>query len=104
MLCNVVQSEPPLIYLAVFYCADNETILNLSTGVARNLTTTQLCNVTIQVVSSFNDISQVLEQALFYNVLPSVQSTSPSSPSNCEYLVYYYCYVTVILGTILPYT
>ena len=53
---------------------------------------------------AFNDISQVLEQALFYNVLPSVQSTSPSSPSNCEYLVYYYCYVTVILGTILPYT
>ena len=61
VLCNVVQSEPPLICHAVSYCADNETtILNLSTAVARNFTTTQLCNVTIQVVSS-NDISQVLE-------------------------------------------
>ena len=103
VLCNVVQSEPPLICHAISYCADNETtILNLSTAVARNFTTTQLCNVTIQVVSS-NDISQVLEQTLFYNVLPSVQSTSPTSPSNRQYLVYYYCCVTVILGAILPY-
>ena len=84
VLCHVVQSEPPLICHAVFYCTDNETIiLKLSTAVARNFTTTQLCNVTIQVVSS-NDISQVLEQTLFYNVLPSVQPISPSSPSNRE--------------------
>ena len=102
VLCNIVQSEPPLICHVAFYCVDNEaTILNLSIGVARNFMTTQLCNVTIQVVSS-NDISQVLEQTLFYNVLPSVQSTSPSSPSNREYLVYYYCCVTVIFGAILP--
>ena len=83
MLCSVVQSEPPLICRAVFYCtcADNEsTILNLSSGVAQNFMTTLLCNVTIQVVSS-NDVSQVLEQTLFYNVSSSVQPTSPSSTS-----------------------
>ena len=98
VLCSVVQSEPLLICRAVFYCANNEaTILNLSSGVAQKFSTTQLCNVTIQVVSS-NDVSQVLEQTLFYNVLPSVQPTSPSvqpsspsSTSNSEYLLYYYC-------------
>ena len=92
VLCSVVQSEPLLICCAVFYCTDNEsTTLSLSSGVVQNFTTTQLCNVTIQVVSS-NDVSQVLEQTLFYNVLPSVQPTSPSvqptspsSTSNSEY-------------------
>ena len=91
VLCSVVQSEPLLICRAVFYCANNEaTILNLSSDVAQKFSTTQLCNVTIQVVSS-NDVSQVLEQTLFYNVLPSVQPSSPSSTSNSEYLLYYYC-------------
>ena len=85
VLCSVVQSEPLLICRAVFYCTDNEsTTLSLSSGVVQNFTTTQLCNVTIQVVSS-NDVSQVLEQTLFYNVLPSVQPSSPSSTSNSEY-------------------
>ena len=95
VLCSVVQAEPLLICHAVFYCTDNEsTTLNLSSSVVQNFTTTQLCNVTIQVVSS-NDVSQVLEQTLFYNVLPSVvsvqptspsvQPTSPSSTSNSEY-------------------
>ena len=99
VLCSVVQSEPPLICHAVFYCTDNEaTILNLSSGVAQKFSTTQLCNVTIQVVSS-NDVSKVLEQTLFYNELPSVQPSSPSSTSNSEYLLYYHfccdCYIRV---------
>ena len=103
VLCSVVQSEPLLICRAVFYCANNEAaILNLSSGVAQIFTTTQLCNVIIQVVSS-NDVSQVLEQTLFYNVLPSVQPSSPSSTSNSEYLLYYYCCVTVILEYFLIY-
>ena len=80
--CSVAQSEPPLLCRAVFYCGNNKAAtLNLSSGVTQNFTTDQPCNVTIQVVSP-NNISQVLEEAAFYNISPSVIPTdSPSSPS-----------------------
>ena len=77
VLCTVVQAEPALICRAVLHCDDSmKTLLYLSSGVAQNFATAQPCNVTIQVIS--NDISQVLEQALFYNVSPSVKPTSTS--------------------------
>ena len=78
VLCTVVQSEPALICRAVLHCDDSmKTLLYLSSGVTQNFKTAQPCNVTIQVISS-NDISQVLEQALFYNVSPSLIPTSTS--------------------------
>ena len=71
--CTVTQSEPALICRAVFYCTgvENSRSLTLSNDVAQNFMTNQMCNVTIQVVSS---TSQVLEESFFYNVSPS---TSP---------------------------
>jgi len=89
--CSVAQSEPPLLCRAVFYCDNSEAAtLNLSSGVAQNFTTYQLCNVTIQVVSP-NNISQVLEEAAFYNISPSVIPTdSPSSPDS-EHLLFAIC-------------
>ena len=99
--CSVVQSEPPLICRAVFYCADSEaTTLNLSSGAVQNFMTTQPCNVTVQVVP-LNDISLVLQEATFYDVSPSVQPTSPPSasptpsPPNREYPIY--CGLTALL-------
>ena len=73
--CTVTQSEPALICRAIFYCTgvENSTSLTLSNDVAQNFMTNQMCNVTIQVVSS-TDVSQVLEESFFYNVSPS---TSP---------------------------
>ena len=98
--CNVVQSEPPLICRAVFYCDSEATTLNLSSGAVQNFMTTQSCNVTVQMVPS-NNISLVLQEATFYYVSPSVQPTSPPSasptpsPPNREYSIY--CGMTALL-------
>ena len=74
--CSVAQSEPALLCHAVFYCGNNEAAtLNLSSNVAQNFTTPQPCNVTIQVVLP-NNVSQVLEEAAFYNISPPVRPTS----------------------------
>ena len=80
--CSVKQSKPPLICRAVFYCANRQaTTLNLSSAVVQNFTTTQPCNVTIQVAPS-NNISRVLQEALFNDVSPLEQpTTSPSATS-----------------------
>ena len=81
VLCSLAQSEPPLICQAVLYCADNETTtLSFSSTAVQNFTTSQSCNVTVQVVSP-TDVSRVLQGVAFYNVSPSVQPTSPPSTS-----------------------
>ena len=77
VLCNVMQSQPPLTCRAVLHCVNNGSSssfnLSLSNGIFQTYTTSQLCNVTIQVVSS-SDPSQVLEESVYYNVF--LNSTS----------------------------
>ena len=104
--CTAVQSEPVLLCQAVFYCTNNEAVItrNLSNGVVQNFVTTQLCNVTIRVVS-LSGVPQVLQEETFYNITPSAlptnppPSTSPTpSPPDSECLcVGYHCCVTVII-------
>ena len=76
VLCNVVQSQRPLICRAVLHCINNGSSSNstllLSNGVFQNYMTSRLCNVTMQVLSS--DSSEVLEESVFYNVF--LNSTS----------------------------
>jgi len=71
VLCNLAQSDPALICLTVFYCADSvsSVTVNVSSGTTKDFPTNQVCNVAVQVVSS-NNIGQVLNQMDFTSVKP----------------------------------
>ena len=76
VLCSVVESQTALVCQAVLHCVDSGSSLSvtvtLTNDVFQHYMISQLCNVTIQVLST--DTSQVLEESVFYNLL--LNSTS----------------------------
>ena len=76
VLCSVVESQTPLVCQAVLHCVDDGSSSNVTVTLANNVfqhyTISQLCNVTIQVLSA--DTSLVLEESVFYNLLLSSTS------------------------------
>ena len=76
VLCSIVESQAPLVCQAVLHCVDDgsssSVTVTLTNDVFQYYMISQLCNVTIQVLSS--DTSQVLEESVFYNLL--LNSTS----------------------------
>ena len=91
--CTVTQSEPALICRAVFYCTgvENSTSLTLSNDVAQNFTTNQMCNVTIQVVSS-SDIYQVLEES-FSTVCHCISPPDSKWCTHNKHIMYMHAHV-----------
>ena len=71
VLCSIVESQAPLVCQAVLHCVDDgsssSVTVTLTNDVFQYYMMSQLCNVTIQVLST--DTSQVLEESVFYNLL-----------------------------------
>ena len=76
VLCSIVESQTTLVCQAVLHCVDDGSSLSvtvtLTNDIFQHYMISQLCNVTIQVLST--DTSQVLEESVFYNLL--LNSTS----------------------------